>query len=413
VVRWLQQNAYRLTTVDPSAAATDLGMLPRVIGNASVVGLGEETHGTHELIDIKARLTEYLIGHLGFTTFVMENDWGSSRLLDQYIHGGSGNLSTVMSQSLFGSWQTQEYEALFAWMRAYNSDPSHPNAIQFLGMDCQAVSQSDFDAVQQYVQQVDAALGSTVQSLFAPIISSSLPYPYGKYTSLDAATKQQYQTQAQTVYDLLQAHQQAYMQRSSPQQFAGALQEARVIVEFTNYLNASTQDEALARYYQRDGFMAENVEWIVDHLAAANPKIIVWAHDVHIADDTTYPSQDKRNMGGELRAHIGASYLPIGTTLYSGTYQIYDYPHGVAQPLPPVPMSSYNGTLGQVGIPLYLLDLRQAPSGTVADWFAGKGAASQLLLYGLGGDDLSDRGPLSQWFNVIVHVQNSTPSKHF
>jgi erythromycin esterase len=204
VVRWIQQNAHRLTTVDPSAAATDLGMLPRVVGNASVVGLGEETHGTHELIDIKARLTEYLIEHLGFTTFVMENDWGSSRLLNAYIHGGSGDLPTIMSQSLFPSWDTQEYEALFAWMRAYNADPSHPNAIQFLGMDLQDVSQSDFDAVQQYVQQVDPGQAPSVQSLYAPIISSGLPHPYPKYTPLNAATKQQYQTQAQNVYDLLQ-----------------------------------------------------------------------------------------------------------------------------------------------------------------------------------------------------------------
>lgn len=37
---------------------------------------------------------------------------------------------------------------------------------------------------------------------------------------------------------------------------------------------------------------------------------------------------------------------------------------------------------------LYLLDLRQAPAGPVADWFAGKGSATPLFLWGVEGEDL-------------------------
>jgi erythromycin esterase-like protein len=195
------------------------------------------------------------------------------------------------------------------------------------------------------------------------------------------------------------------------------VQAARVIVEFTTYLNASTPAEADNRYIQRDGFMAENVEWIADHVTGANPKIIVWAHDLHISDVTTYPSTDGRNMGGELRAHFGASYLTIGTTLYQGTFRAFDmnrygYSTGEVLALPPVPTATYNDTLGQAGLPLYLLDLRQAPVGAVADWFAGKGEATQLMVVGLGGQAQPVQGPLNQWFDVIVHVQNSTPSQH-
>ena len=410
VVRWIQQNALPLRTTDQGGSDTDLALLQQIVGQASIVGLGEATHGTHEIIDMKARLAEFLISHMGFTTFVMENDWGSSQLLDAYINGGSGDITRVMSQSLFGSWQTQEYQTLFAWMRTYNANPAHTTKIRFLGMDCQAVSQSDFDAVEHYVQKVAPSQTASVENLYVPIISNNLPDPYQTYVSLDTSTKQQYQNQAQQVYDLLQAHQQDYINRSSPQSFALALQNARIIVQFTTYLDYATQGESLTHFYQRDSFMAENVAWIHDHDAGLDPKIIVWAHDGHIANDTLYGSQDGRNMGGELRALYKDSYLPIGTTLYQGALRSYDYPTGVIQTINPPTADTYNYTLGQVGLPLYMLDLRKIPPGPVTDW--AKGSTTSFLLYGLGGEDLSTSCMISQWFDVIIHIQNTTPANH-
>jgi erythromycin esterase len=113
VVRWIQQNALPLRTVDPGGSDADLAALPQIVGDATIVGLGEETHDTHEFIDVKAQLTEYLISHLGFTTFVLENDWGRSQQIDAYINGGGGDLPSIIAKSLFDNWRTQEYQALF------------------------------------------------------------------------------------------------------------------------------------------------------------------------------------------------------------------------------------------------------------------------------------------------------------
>ncbi len=89
-----------------------------------------------------------------------------------------------------------------------------------------------------------------------------------------------------------------------------------------------------------------------DHDAGSDPKIIVWAHDVHIANDTSYPSQNGKNMGRELRTLYKDSYLPIGTTLYQGAVRIYQYPTGVIQTINPATPGTYNYTLGEVGLPL-------------------------------------------------------------
>ena len=406
-IRWIQQQAIPLQTVDPGGSDADLAPLQQVVGQAGIVGLGEATHGTHEFYQVKARLAEYLMSHLGFSTFIMENNWGTSQRVDAYINGGPGNIDDVMQANLFGSWQTQEYRALLEWMRAYNADPTHTTKIHFLGMDIQSISQSDFDAVEHYVQQVGPQQFAQVQALYAPIIASSLPNPYSTYVALNAATKQRYQDQAQQVYALLQAHQQDYTQDSSPQAFAFALQNARILAQFTTYLNYNSDQESLARYYQRDTFMAENVAWIHDHDAGSDPKIIVWAHDAHIANDTRYPTQDKRNMGGELRARYQAGYLAIGATFYQGAFRAYHYPASSVQQITTPGQNTYNYALGQARLPRYLLDLRGIPSGPVATWANGPAV---LVEYGLGGEDLSVLGSLSTWFDVLVHVQQTTPS---
>lgn len=414
VTTWIRQNAISLKTVEPGGANTDLQPLAHLIGDASIVGLGEETHGTHEFFAIKARIAEFLISHMGFTTFIMENDWGSSRLVDAYINGGQANIGDVMQHGLFGSWQTQEYRSMLEWMRAYNATATPTTKIHFIGMDIQEVSQSDFDEVESYLHTVDPQQTARVQKLYAGIIADSVPNPFNTYPRLNAATKQHYQDQAQQVYDLLHAHQHTYINRSSPQTFGLALQNARIIVQFTTFMNANTQDESLTRYIQRDAFMAENVAWIHDHAAGSHPKMIVWAHDGHIANDTsygaTYAPKGTENMGAFLRKWYHDTYLTIATSLYQGAYTIY--PHGyqtVTTARLGVPgKDTYNYTLGGVGIPIYLLDLRKSPQGPVADWANGPHI---FLEYGLGGENLSMSGSLKQWFDSIILIRNTTAAQ--
>lgn len=405
-VQWIQQNAIPLQTTDQGHSDADLTPLKQIVGNASIVGLGEETHGTHEVIDLKARLTEFLISKVGFTTFVLENSWGPSQLIDQYINSGSEDINNVMHHGLLISWQTQEYRTLLEWMRTYNADPTHTKKIHFLGMDCQTVSPSDFNTVESYIQRVDPRQAAYVQQRYASISKPETPEALALYVKLDASTKQRYQDQAQQVYDLLQAHQKIYSDHSSPQDFAFALQTARVIVEFTTYNNFNTRSELLDRYAQRDTYMANNVIWIHDHAVGNNPKLIVWAHDVHIANNGYY-YKGAGNMGNNLYNTYANSYLPIATTLYQGSFRTYQLTGNATTKLTTPDSNTYNYTLGQTHLPVYMLDLRRVPQNTIDTWST---ALPTLNLYGVGGQNLSYRCRLDQWFDVVIHIQNSTPS---
>src|SRR5260370_7963642 len=273
---------------------------------------------------------------------------------------------------LFFSWQTQEYRDILEWMRAYNTDAAHTRKIHFIGMDCQGVNQGDFDEVENYVQAVDPQQAAHIQNLYADIFTTDIARRYTIYPQLSAETKQQYQDQAQQVYDLLHAHQQAYENRSSPHAIALALQNARIIVQFTTYANQNSQDESLARYIQRDAFMAENVAWIHDHAAGSHPRMIVWAHDVHIANNpsyyTGYAPKGTENLGGFLRTCYNPSYLPIATSLYQVTFNIYQGIRVTTDTAGTAAEDTYNYTLGNVGIPIYIRDLLNTPPARVTAW---------------------------------------------
>lgn len=412
VSSWIQQSAIPLKTSAPGELDTDLQPLVQKVGNATIVGLGEETHGTHEFFDMKARITEFLITKMGFNTFVMENNWGISHLVDSYINGGQQNIDDVLSNGLFRSWQTQEYRDMLQWMRAYNADPAHSVKIHFIGMDCQSVSQSDFDGVENYIHTVDLQQTTHVQQLYKDIITSSIP-PSNVltiYYNLTAQTKQTYVDHALQVYNLLKSNQAIYEKRSSSQAFALALQNARIIVQATTYLNKDLPGDGMKRYVQRDGFMAENVAWIHDHIAGNNPKVIVWAHDGHIANDTSYYPDDTpphtKNMGAYLRMQYKSGYLPIGTSLFQGTATFYSSAYmPETKKIDAAGKQTYNYALGNAGPPLYMLDLRQTPAGAVTNWANGP---HPFQLYGLGGEDGNSSSALKQWFDIVTNIRNTT-----
>jgi erythromycin esterase len=51
---------------------SDLQILNKLIGNSAIVGLGEATHGSSEVYQMKYRISEYLIAHKNFNVFSLK-----------------------------------------------------------------------------------------------------------------------------------------------------------------------------------------------------------------------------------------------------------------------------------------------------------------------------------------------------
>ena len=68
----IAQQATPLAGVEAGKPYADLAAFGKAIGGARVVALGEATHGTREIFQMKHRLLEYLVKEKGFTVFAIE-----------------------------------------------------------------------------------------------------------------------------------------------------------------------------------------------------------------------------------------------------------------------------------------------------------------------------------------------------
>jgi hypothetical protein len=73
VQSWIRQQAIPLKATDPQASLDDLQPLQQIVGNASIVGLGEGSHDAHEFFTLTQRVLAFLVERMGFTLFATES----------------------------------------------------------------------------------------------------------------------------------------------------------------------------------------------------------------------------------------------------------------------------------------------------------------------------------------------------
>ncbi|MFI5829279.1 erythromycin esterase family protein [Streptomyces sp. NPDC051578] len=125
-----------------------------MIADATVVGLGEATHGSHAFFTIKERVFRHLVEKKGFTTFALELSWSAGLRIDDYLQTGKGDARSIAAQTLANSpWDREEFVHLIEWMRDYNrAHPSRP--VHFMGDDIGApLDDAFFGRVSGYTEK--------------------------------------------------------------------------------------------------------------------------------------------------------------------------------------------------------------------------------------------------------------------
>jgi len=180
-------------------------------------------------------------------------------------------------------------------------------------------------------------------------------------------------------------------------------QNARLVLEYVQ-LNAGTRT--------RDESMADNIKWIADQNPGA--KIIVWAHNGHIAHGGTW---GYRSMGSYLRKMLGPQYVDFGFAFSQGSFQAVDREtskglHDFS--LGPAPDDSLDATLASAGLPILALDLRTPPKDTLAaSWLkAAHPTRSIGALFSVKqAEDYFVAAPAPEMFDVLLFVANTTAAR--
>ena len=116
---WLDAHAKPFDGTHHSLPHDDIEFLRDVVGDARIVALGENTRGTRDFFELKARILRFLVEEMGFSTFAMQVNWAEARRLNRYVRTGEGDPERLLSGLYRWWWNTESVLAMIAWMRAW------------------------------------------------------------------------------------------------------------------------------------------------------------------------------------------------------------------------------------------------------------------------------------------------------
>ncbi|HEY8131521.1 MAG TPA: erythromycin esterase family protein [Thermoanaerobaculia bacterium] len=270
---WLASHAYPLATTEAVGGLDDLTPLHAIVGSASIVGLADGTHGTHEYFTTKLRIIQFLVTQMGFDTLAIEGTFPQIERVNAYVQGESINVRTAIfprdDEIDYHFWAVEEFIAVADWMRLYNLTRGDKPPISIVGID-----------------------------VWDGVPASSMVADYLRIVDPSAPKRDQQQ---------LLSNEALYVARSSQRQFDDALHAATVAEQSVNALVPA----------ERNHGMAMNTQWARDHRSSSG-KVVLWGHGEHFGK--TIGVENVKSAGMWLDDIFGADYFAIGNAMWDGIY---------------------------------------------------------------------------------------------
>jgi erythromycin esterase-like protein len=345
-----------------------------LIGDHTLVLLGEATHGTHEFYRIRADITCELIARKGFNVVAVEADWPDAFRPNRWVRGESPDTSARDALSDFERfprwmWRNSDVVRFLTWLRDFNSSRGPREQAGFYGLDLYSLHRS-IDAVLRYLRKVDPAseiLARQRYACFDAFGVDTQAYGYATTLGLEQSCEQE------VIRQLVELQRKAadYASRDgrvAAEDYFAAEQNARVVHDAEAYYRAMFGDGA-ASWNLRDRHMMSTLEAILGHVTRLNgsARAVVWAHNSHLGDAraTQMSTFGELNVGQLVREAYGQAAISIGFTTHEGSVTAalnWDDPAGLMAVRPSL-AGSYERLFHETGIHSFALDLR----GSIAD----------------------------------------------
>lgn len=407
VVEWIDRHGQPLVTTDPGAPLRDLRPLRQIVRGASVVGLGEATHGSHEQFRLKHRMVRYLVEEMGFRTVAFEDDFAGGVAIDRYVTTGEGDVRELVSSMSSPFWSADEILDLVEWMRSYNQTRSD-DPVRFLGTDVVQLRQSSFDAITDQVALVAPDRLGELDERIGPLRLRGSQWEHMQwYEALPDDEQERLIATAAGLVDFLEA----LPAGADPTGHEYAVRHAGAIHGwYENY------DEQLGFRGEREEFIADTILW---WQGLTGDDVAYWAANAHTSSaprlSYRYPGEELSGTmaGGHLEARLGRRYVAVASLFHQGAISS-DYTAPGPQAIGPPRSGLLEATLGAASEPTYLLPVEGRGPATVRRWLHGESTMRVILPSYAEGDDSADFTmtvpSLQDAFDALVFVRTTTPS---
>ncbi|MBK5096198.1 MAG: erythromycin esterase family protein [Gemmatimonadetes bacterium] len=365
LLNWAREQAVVLNTIEPGSDESDLQAFKQLVGDARIVFLGDSRHDAREQWMLKHRLIEYLVNNMGFTVLAMEESLPCTSPLNAFLLGERDDLDQVLSE--MGSWyiwDTVELQALMISLRAHNEKATSGPGVRVYGFDSSDGARQGVEFSLAFLAKADPETAERLRSAIdlAPFRVDFWPQTMQKYGDLAAGAVDSLGVGLTSLVGALIERRDGLVAQGGEAEYEWALRHAIVARQAHHMMLSLIHDSFEDAATTREVAMADNLSWLL-RVAAPGERIIVWAHNFHVARAAQHleipgrPPATMDPLGHLLDKEFGGSMISIG----------FSFDRGVdSTGLMSAPEGWVDNLMAAVGPDAFLLDLRTAPPGSAA-----------------------------------------------
>lgn len=350
-----------LDSVDRYDEFSDLDPLGDAVANATVIGLGEASHGTREFVQFRHRLVRYLVEEAGLRLIGLEANFAATLDVNEYVVDGVGTAERVLSQdAIHGTYQVQEMVDFLEWVRSFNDGRSRADRVRIHGVDVQHASAAA-QRLSSFLERTDSAKLSRLRPDLEHLATAGLPTPSDEDELRRALAAREHVVSA--LEDALaeeaeDGHRTSRRQVERVRRLVWMLDQSRK--QFQTIADGRAEHGANIRI--RDSAMAAQVQWLLRH--EGRDQLTIWGHNAHLTrggfgGGTVRHTQDIPSLGQNLASLRGVTYVAVGLILGGGSVTAASVPEGryVEYEIDDPPQGTIPWVFNRVDIPILYLDL--------------------------------------------------------
>ena len=382
---------------------------------ASIVLIGEASHGTKDFYATRADLTRRLIAEHGFRAVTLEADWPDTFRAHRYVTGRSDDRDAVTALADFRRfpawmWRNETMRDFVDWLAEFNRSRPENNAVGLFGLDLYSLYGS-IGSVLAYLDHVDpeaAARARKRYACFEYFGDDPQGYAIGVMQGFESC-------EDEAVAQLVELRRNAMLPldtaSGADEEIFSAEQNARLIVNAERYYRAMYRGRE-STWNLRDRHMVDTLDALRARIAGASDGTVVWAHNSHLGDARATEMSRRRevNVGQLVRERYGRDVFSIGFSTYDGTVTAasdWDAPVERKRVRPGL-AGSYERTFHESGRDRFWLDLGDRDVATAL-----RGALLQRAIGVIYRPDTERwshyfHARLPEQFDAMIHLDNTT-----